>query len=208
MAFFEALDALRQHWDDVQARLDEPARRRLDDLVDRLVTADEIGAQNLVREIVQLVAPEMPPGHPVRTALAGATRYTVLRPEWKVRGWTLQRAGSGVEVEDWLLASPHHAAEELRRRGRDPDQPHLIRLTRPDGNVQLPTFQFGDHYEPLDLVLAVNRLLDAEHDPWGAADWWLGPNTWLSDVPANLVHIADDGLADSLVAAAAALVED
>ncbi|GAA3070323.1 hypothetical protein GCM10020254_12660 [Streptomyces goshikiensis] len=33
----------------------------------------------------------------------------------------------------------------------------------------------------------MNALLDADHDPWGAADWWLSPNGWLDDVPQRLL---------------------
>ncbi len=37
------------------------------------------------------------------------------------------------------------------------------------------------------MVVAVNRLLDADDDPWGVADWWLGANAWLDAVPARLL---------------------
>ncbi len=42
------------------------------------------------------------------------------------------------------------------------------------------------------MVLAVNRLLAARDDPWGVADWWLGGNAWLADVPAELLGEVDD----------------
>ena len=31
------------------------------------------------------------------------------------------------------------------------------------------------------------RLLDADDDPFGVADWWLGRNAWLEGVPADLI---------------------
>jgi hypothetical protein len=79
----------------------------------------------------------------------------------------------------------------------------LIRLERGDGVVQLPAFQFDAAGRPIQIVLTVNRLLGAEDDPWGAADWWLGPNAWLGAVPADLIGQVDENV---LLATAKAVV--
>ena len=36
-------------------------------------------------------------------------------------------------------------------------------------------------------MLTINRLLDADDDPFGVADWWLGRNAWLDAIPADLI---------------------
>ena len=111
-----------------------------------------------------------------------------------------------------LLSVPAQSAEELRGRGVDPDQPHLIRLDGCDGcdgcddhqGPRLPDFQFDAQGRPLSLVLAVNALLDADADPWGVADWWLGRSAWLERSPAESLGAVPD---DVLLALARALVE-
>ncbi|MGN5376548.1 hypothetical protein ACQ4WX_00180 [Streptomyces lasalocidi] len=50
----------------------------------------------------------------------------------------------------------------------------------------------------------VNRLLLAQEDPWGAADWWLSGNLWLGGRPAALLGRLPD---DLLVGAASAMLE-
>ena len=109
------------------------------------------------------------------------------------------------EAQQRLLAAPCFSAEEVRGRGHDPVDPQLIRLERKDGGVQFPAFQFDSLGRPVALVLAINRLLDAAHDPWGVADWWLGRNAWLDAAPADLLGRVDDGVL--IAAAKAVLVE-
>jgi hypothetical protein len=107
-------------------------------------------------------------------------------------------------IRNWILDAPARSSAYLSSRGGDPDLPGLIRIQRPDGRVSLPAFQFTRGGEPKPVVLRVNQVLGADDDPWGAADWWLCPNVWLSGTPAHLL----DELADHLlVAAAVAAVE-
>ena len=101
---------------------------------------------------------------------------------------------AATELAAELLAAPAYTAEDLRRRSHDPLLPHLIRLRRADGTVQLPAFQFGPDGSPRELVLAVNRLIGADRDPWGAADWWLGPHGWLPAPPAECLDTEPDEL--------------
>ena len=70
---------------------------------------------------------------------------------------------------------------------------------------RLPRFQLDSAHEPYEVVLAVNRILQAEADPWGAASWWLRANGWLDAVPAELVGTRSS---DRLTAAALAEWED
>ncbi|MCK9925945.1 hypothetical protein MXD62_02005 [Frankia sp. Mgl5] len=92
-----------------------------------------------------------------------------------------------------LLAAPARTAGELRETGGDPDAPGLIRLRRAGGMIQLPAFQFDERLRPRPVVVTVNRLLEAEADPWGVASWWLDRNSWLGGAPADLVGRVPDG---------------
>jgi hypothetical protein len=61
--------------------------------------------------------------------------------------------------------------------------------------VLVPAFQFDPAGLPYRVVVDVNRVLDADDDPWGAADWWLGPNAWLNAAPADRIgQLSDEAL--------------
>ena len=109
-----------------------------------------------------------------------------------------------IDADARLLGAPAVTAMEMRRRGADPCLHGLIRLWPEQGGVRLPSFQFTPTGEPRPLVLEINILLGVSEDPWGVADWWLSPNTWLTGVPADLLDNVDE---DRLRAAAAAAVE-
>ncbi|MFD6878652.1 MULTISPECIES: hypothetical protein [unclassified Streptomyces] len=96
------------------------------------------------------------------------------------------------EVRDRLLAAPSLGDEEVLRTGCDPNAPALIRLRATGGPTRLPSFQFTPDGRLRDTVRDVNLLLDADGDPWGAADWWLSPNAWLDAEPALLLGTADE----------------
>ncbi|WNI16106.1 hypothetical protein [Actinacidiphila sp. ITFR-21] len=106
-----------------------------------------------------------------------------------------------------LLAAPALTPAQLRRlpAGADPDHPHLIRLCLDGAPVQLPAFQFDGQGRAEAVVLRVNEMLDAARDPWGVADWWLGPDPWLAAPPADLLR---RGLDARLVAAAGTVREE
>jgi hypothetical protein len=96
-------------------------------------------------------------------------------------------------ITDRLLGAPSLTPAELRDEfQQDPDHPHLIRLARPGEPPRLPAFQFDEEGRPLPVVLAVNALLGSAVDPWGVADWWLGPNLWLGRPPARLLGSCPD----------------
>jgi hypothetical protein len=98
-----------------------------------------------------------------------------------------------------LLAAPSvDAAQLFGSFHHDPGQRNLVRLSRADGTVQLPSFQFDSAGRPLALVLTINEILDADRDPWGVADWWLGDHRWLPSPPAGcLGRIEDERLLEA-----------
>ncbi|MGW5420962.1 hypothetical protein [Streptomyces sp. NPDC003943] len=104
-----------------------------------------------------------------------------------------------------LLAVPSLAAADVAAA---PGDPGLIRLRHPELGYRYPRFQFSadgrDTTRPLPVVGLINRLLMADRDPWGAADWWLGGNRWLRGVPAELLGSVPD---EELARAARELVE-
>ncbi|MET7291500.1 hypothetical protein ABZS79_04970 [Streptomyces griseoloalbus] len=113
------------------------------------------------------------------------------------------------QARERLLSAPalterEHAAL-LSSHG---DQPGLIRLADPrpgSSTARCPRFQFRPGtLQPLPVVLRINGLLRADLDPWGAADWWLGANSWLHGVPADLLGTLPD---EELEGAALELVE-
>ncbi|MBQ0847261.1 hypothetical protein J8N05_03360 [Streptomyces sp. BH-SS-21] len=105
-----------------------------------------------------------------------------------------------------LLAEPSRAAAPVGSPAAGSGPADVIVLTDPEAGPRSPEFQFDPGTgRPRDIVVRVNRILLADRDPWGAADWWLGGNSWLGDRPAALIgQVPDDRLAD----AAQALVEE
>ncbi|WP_369035016.1 hypothetical protein [Streptomyces adonidis] len=96
-------------------------------------------------------------------------------------------------VRERLLAEPALDADEVQRGGGSPHSPDLIRLPGPGGRLRLPRFQFSEDALPWLPVLEVNALLDADHDPWGVADWWLSANAWLGGTsPVRLLGTGRD----------------
>ncbi|WP_406095484.1 hypothetical protein [Kitasatospora purpeofusca] len=193
MALTDVLDVLREHWDEVQEYLDETAKAAVVTLLDTPAADPERTA----RRIARLVLAALPDGHPVRVPLEDSVRYSravhtgAIDGTAVLRALDLFRGPSPVppeDADDWLLAADSVSAADYRADGHDPADPDLIRLTDRQGAVRLPSFQFdGASGRPLPLVVAVNRLLDADDDPWGVADWWLGANAWLDAVPARLL---------------------
>ncbi|WP_018505658.1 hypothetical protein [Parafrankia discariae] len=119
--------------------------------------------------------------------------------------WAGQAAFVNAEVRVRLLLAPAYSPAELRACGGDPDMPDLICLVTPGGETRLPAFQFDDLGRAVDVVARINRALGAAEDPWGVADWWLGPNSLLNAVPADIVT-AGAGAGGRLLAAAADLL--
>ncbi|MFF9062490.1 hypothetical protein ACF09K_27935 [Streptomyces sp. NPDC014882] len=105
-----------------------------------------------------------------------------------------------------LLAVPCRAAAPAGSTAAGEGPADVIVLADPQDGPRSPDFQFDpDTGRPREIVVRINRILLADRDPWGAADWWLGRNSWLGGPPASLLgRVPDDRLAD----AALALVEE
>ncbi|MEU7154963.1 hypothetical protein [Streptomyces chrestomyceticus] len=111
------------------------------------------------------------------------------------------------EVQRRLLTAPSLSADEVRERCSDGSPPReLIRLDDPRRGTRYPAFQFalGPGGPPIPVVRQVNRVLLADIDPWGAADWWLSGNRWLGGPPVSCLGVLPD---EALAGAAHALAE-
>jgi hypothetical protein len=219
--------AIAEHWDSVESHLTAQAARRFRAFVGQFTTAGATADDRLdaADELTDLLAAALPADHPVRRAIADPFSARsgqavvaaqdeelieelrrLLEPELHALlgtsvSWPPEEIAQ--DTMGRLLAAPALSATDLRRRGGDPDQEHLIRLHDRDG-LRFPVFQFDGAGRPLRLVLDINALLDADADPWGVADWWLGRNSWLSRTPAESLGLIAD---EVLLATALALVE-
>lgn len=218
MALAEALLVLVDGWDALLAGLDRDASEQVAQRAAELVAAESSTAGARIGDhLLDIVAEHLPVDHPILAAMyaEGGVRFvSERRSNWPqiVAGFRqhLNQAAAvayvrGDDPETRLLAAPAYTPTDLESAGVDPALLDLIRLDAPNGSVRLPAFQFDTGLRPLPLVLRINRLLDANSDPWGVADWWLGPNFWLGDRPVNLI---DPAYEDTLLAAADAELED
>jgi hypothetical protein len=217
----EVLAVLGDHLQEVLAGLGGSARMRLAELVTRLGEEGDANRRaELADELVTMLRHSLPPGHPVRAAVvAGELRHgaaTPVRMDERALG-ELRATLVGVkqalapapdqileEARQRLLGVPAYTEQELRARGGRLGT-GLIRLRRPDGIEVLPAFQFDRQGAPLPVVTEINRVLRADQDPWGVADWWLGRNALLGGVPAQLLRRVPDS---ALLGAARAVPED
>src|ERR1700730_1611787 len=86
----DAMASLTEHWDDVISRLDAARGQELRNLIAEGGGAGHTGAG--IR-ITQLLVRELPPGHPVRRALAKGYLYTSAQPDWPMLRKDLLAAG-------------------------------------------------------------------------------------------------------------------
>jgi hypothetical protein len=217
MGMKRALGVLAEQWDDIRERIGPDDAGVLSALVREFVDeGDGDMVKEIAEEIVDLLRGRLPLEHPFRQAVIEDERRLAADPVVELSSWLRlveplrevigEPAPTAEEVaaegSAWLLAEEALTAAEVRIRGQDPDDPDLIRLDRDDGTAQWPAFQFGRDGAPLRIVRTINRILLAEDDPFGAADWWLGENAWLHAVPASSIGRLSDEL---LIAAARAL---
>lgn len=220
MAVADVFDTLTAHWADTvryltaediglireAARLTRAAAEG---------TGDEREANTAVLRLTLLLPGRLPAAHPVNAAIANATRLagpgsgmgrvatslgaivTLLAAAQVIPGDgppPPDAADEADETVEYLLAAQTLTSQQARDLGVDPGIPGLIRLVPPDGRQRLPAFQFDQAGHPIPVVMTINRLLDADDDPFGVADWWLGRNAWLGDVPADLIGSVEDAL--------------
>ncbi|MDT3396578.1 hypothetical protein RKE29_07970, partial [Streptomyces sp. B1866] len=105
-------------------------------------------------------------------------------------------------VRQRLLAAPALTRAQVPDGPGFPAVRGLIALSDDGGGLRYPAFQFEAGGMPWPAVVAVNGLLRADADPWGAADWWLSDHAWWGGPPAGLLGHARDA---ELYAAARAL---
>ncbi|MGW3203807.1 hypothetical protein [Streptomyces sp. NPDC001135] len=217
------LGVIDEHHDSIRAQLTDEQYQllltRLRALAD--TPPDDLRAVRRAFQAVRHCLVPLPFGHPARKALE-AVRLVGTAPVGppavlRTRD-LLARLAAGpppppdtaaviAAVERRLLHAPALSADEVRTRYRgSAPPPELIRLADPDLGDRYPEFQFRPGGgAPYEVVLEVNRVLLADADPWGAADWWLSGNAWLGGgPPAALLGIRPDR---ELVGAAVALVE-
>lgn len=193
------LVTLARYWPAVLDELEPEYRISFADLVRRLSTATTSQEAAEVSYELRQLTHNLPLRHPVREA-ASSTRYgsgtavVDLADIAAILGGLDLQLGPGddEDPEAWLRAAPSLSEQEVRAFGVAPDRADLIRLPDADRQPRLPAFQFRADGQPVPVVLTVNELLDANTDPWGVADWWLGENAWLEAVPAELIgRVAD-----------------
>ncbi|UED86743.1 hypothetical protein [Streptomyces profundus] len=199
---FGVLAAAAAGWDEIRDRIadDERLRRLLGELRGAPAGSERraLAAESAARALARLV-PERFDG-PSEGRWAGPATEVPVAGFAAVDLAVLLLDGHRMvgpvlgPVRDRLLAAESLTAEELRRRGGTEDAAGLLRLPGPGGELRLPAFQFAADGAPWPEVVEVNALMDAAHDPWGAADWWLSPNAWLAgELPARLVGGASGG---------------
>jgi hypothetical protein len=204
VAIEDAIAALPGYLDDVLERLGPAKAEELSGLLEGINGPDHL---RVISDIADLVVEGLPPEHPVRRALLEGDLYAAATLDWSAVTALLRRKAAQPkaaqpkadpilrEVTERLLNAPALTEAELRRRGADPADPCLIRLDRPDGGRQWPSFQFAPDAGPWPVVREVNRELDAAAYPLGAADWWLSRNGWLGEPPCRLIgQIPDEQL--------------
>nr|AGS49288.1 hypothetical protein [uncultured bacterium esnapd2] len=209
MGISEALTVLSRQWREIHVELEPGAAASLDALVKRLANEPHpVLAEECAHQIADLLSRSLSQDHPFRRALAGTTRRSLAAvhdPDTLLE-WLQLTESLGAQVElpyprleevatraaEWLLAEPALSAREVSASGQDPYAPFLIRLERPDGGEQWPAFQFSPDGSPWAVVREINQILDAEDDPWGVADWWLGENHLAGAIPARLIGEIDD----------------
>lgn len=217
------LGLIGEHLDGIRAQLTDEQYQRLLTCLRTLADTppDDSRAVRRAFQAVRHCLVHLPFDHPVREALdsvrlvatVSAGRPVVLRTQDLLARLTAGLASRPdtaaiiAAVEGRLLQAPALSAAEVhaRYRGAAPP-PELIRFADPDLGDRYPEFQFKPGGgAPYEVVLEVNRVLLADADPWGAADWWLSGNAWLGGgPPAALLGIGPDR---ELVGAAVALVE-
>lgn len=209
------LDLIGRHRDTVRAHLGDEAHALLLDRLRALADAPETGkGHRKALQGVRLALLPLPLDHPVRRALDSVRLAGAATPPTPAAARDLLErltapspAAIVAAVRDRLLAAaPGLTPAELRSRRDDATPPaDVIRLDGPDDEVRYPAFQFTPGTgEPRPVVREINRLLCADVDPWGAADWWLSGNTWLGAAPASLLGQVPDA---TLAGAARDLVE-
>lgn len=215
MAIEEALLIIDQSWTEIEPRLmvRELAALAAIEYSQPMRTAD------LSETVFGLLAPALPPDHPAwsalrssrtrfapgqrETSLEEVIRRSVVRAriamanpsitddaaaDFLVDSMTRQIVRAGVVTERQLLGV---APLTVEYEGQFRVAPLTVEY---EGQHVYPLFQFAS-VVPLivhDIVGRVNEVLGGDEDPLGAIGWWLAPNTWLGQAPAELLGAGRD----------------
>lgn len=201
---YVTLAAAAARWDRVAGRLGPDTRARLAELLTVVRHADAPGRHDCAVRAARLLRERLPDEF-------GADAHARLVAVQQAQGGAPTVQGFATEdlavllidghrmvgpvlgpVRERLLAEPALDADTVERGGGEPYAPDLIRLRGAGGRLRLPRFQFSEETLPWLVVLEVNALLDADRDPWGAADWWLSANAWLGTSPVRLLGTGRD----------------
>ena len=205
MGLADALAVLNQQWPDIRTSLASAEATRLDELVVALASeANPVQSEEYGHEISDMLSRSLPREHPFRRALAqetprslATTNDPVALSEWQDLSESLdahvdrpnrppRRSEVASRARDWLLNVPTFKEPDLRIPRSVLYGPGLIRLDDAFGNLHWPAFQFADR-QPRPEVVAINQLFDADDDPWGVADWWLGVHRLIGEPPVALL---------------------
>jgi len=207
MAISDALEELTKRWPDIARHLsrDEISSIR------RQLAAFVHGVPWEPSSILTTAMTGQPDDHPVWEALLATGTRREGSPSLPLTVAAIQLRFA-IEIDNATEApepeSVENAAEErimlAPMTDSDSHQPSLLVIPH-DGGRLAPAFQFSDIGELLDHVAEINRLLDAAHEPWGAASWWLSPHPTLHGIPADLIRHDDPATVKAAAAAAADL---
>jgi hypothetical protein len=201
---------LRELFSAVAAQLDVSRRVRIH-VLDRWFEADQILAPIVpalddwirLSEAAELAA----------EALAGKPEIhdqaSIIDDIWSVR--RVRGQARGAILRQPLLSSSA-VAQAL---GASPSNREIARTLRDKGDIiglevgrafAYPAFQFDhDGRRVWPAVKLINQALDARHDPWGVAGWWLTRDRVLGAAPWELV--SDPQREPDVVRAAEAVTE-
>ncbi|WEO94405.1 hypothetical protein A6P39_010525 [Streptomyces sp. FXJ1.172] len=223
----DLLRLLERHWTTVITALDDEALGQLSGILREMREETAAGNPSAVARTVRRLKrtlSALPPGHPVCQALGGH-RYAAGTPKLP----SLTTIDAVIDVLGTPPPDPAELLRAARRRllaapalseaeraalpggqgASGSPEPYggpgapggLIRLRDPDRGIRYPRFQFRPGTaEPLPVVRRINALLCADRDPWGAADWWLGGNSWLGGIPADLLGVLPDDVLERAAA--------
>lgn len=197
MAIEEALQIIDQSWIEIEPLLTvrELAALAAIEYSYPKRTAD------LSETVFGLVAPALPPQHAAWSALLSSrTRFAPGRQEVpleEIISRSITRARIALThpsitddaAADFLVDSTTH---QVIRAGVVTEQEFTgiapLGIKYEDQRLY-PRFQFAET-EPLtvhDIIGRVNEILGGDEDPLGAIGWWLAPNAWLGQAPADLL---------------------
>jgi hypothetical protein len=121
-------------------------------------------------------------------------------------------AGEAIaSIWEYAVLEPAAAALELGAKASNREKVRTYRerswlLGLPRGRSYVyPQFQFNPESRDVYAeVRSANEMLDAAHDPWGTASWWIGLNDRLASRPIELVGTSR---ASEITVAAQAVLE-